>query len=172
MQTQTQKGQGLVEFVIVLIVLGVLFLGMAEVAVAMHAQLLLINRTREVARYAAKGVKEENVQAYAEQLFRDEAYFARVAYFTVTITGTTMVSFTVGTTDTLVLPPIDDASFIECEQEVAALYEAEPDFTAMFDFVPVVVDVAMYHAPVTRFFGVRPMALRSRSVFRVAPGRR
>ncbi len=168
----SQKGQGLVEFVLILIALGVLFLGMAEVGFAMHAQLLLTNRTREVARYAARGVAQEHVQAYAEQLFEGEAYLVRVAYFTTTITSTTTVSFTVGTTDTLILPAIDDSSFIECEQEVAALYEDEPEFEPPVDFRPVVADVAMYHDPLTRFFGVQPMTLWSRSVFRVVPGRR
>lgn len=169
-----ESGQGLVEFAFVAVLLLALLVGMAEVAYALRAHHELVNHSREIARYAARGVEETNVTAYAETLLPEGEYAARLVYFKVNDDLTTVSTLT----ETLGLDfdfgEPDPGPFLDNQGAIWDIYHGgspEVGPQDMLDFQVVIADVMVLHHPLTGFFGVAPMRLKSRAVFRVTPGR-
>jgi len=188
------RGQGLVEFAITLPILLILFLGLIELAMALRAQLVLVNANREATRLAARGaftdeqIAEHALNAFGGQLpattlgpnantgiiitrFHipddptQEAFFYTPVYATGTLTFTSRIS---------------------PEEELIALVDQNNNFNDQListhpDAVRSVHDLVfveifyyhhqVLHAPIISWIFPEPLVLYSRTVMRVGAAR-
>lgn len=140
-----QKGQGLVEFALVLPFLLVLVVGIVEMGVILNRQITVVNAAREGARFGAYGAEPDAV--YAQTLlatsqmfdFTDENAVVAVINATTNDTGT---GFTEWITNTY---PISATIPHVTQQEVLDQLNEEGDAA---DLKLVVVDVRYDHESV------------------------
>lgn len=171
-----QSGQALVEFALLLPIFLVMLLGMAELTFAIHEYMILQNHSRELGRFAGKGIDfkrgelDENsyllVNARAIG-FTENSKALRIAYVTIgnkdgdaIVTKFTITN--VGFVDSAGFDEILLDSMVASHQ---AMLLRDPNTNAI---TWAIVDTAVWHEPVTRFFGSKPLVLKSDATFRVA----
>lgn len=176
-----QKGQALVEFMLMLPFILFVLLGMTELTFAFREYMVLQDHARGFARFAGKGQdfkygdiggKNSRLLAVAGAMgFTESGKALRVTYITIgnddgnaIVTKLTAINLglaKLGLAKDVGFGDINTESMVTNHQ--AALIR-NPNAQAI---TWVVVDVAIWHKPITQFFGVKPLILKSSATFRV-----
>lgn len=137
-----EKGQSLVEMVLMLPLLLILLVGVVEAGLALNRQLTVVNAAREGARFGANGATPEDIHAQTLKAtselfdFSEENAVVAVIHATTNDTGTGFTEWTEN------IYPADASTPHVTQAEVLAQLQAEGDAA---DLKLVVVDVRYDH---------------------------
>lgn len=171
------RGQSLVEFALITPILLLLLVGMAELGWLMRDYMVLDNNTREIARLAGRGVdyvieewaeEESVVLTWADSLGLAEA---SISQYYVTIKMGDEIAYVSDERmyergDTNFVVP-DLMPYVEEHQTIHNIIMSEGNEARPKDLIVVFVKVVTERWPLTGIFGTRPMAIQSKTVFRV-----
>lgn len=183
-RTERQRGQALVEFVLMLPVLIIVLLGLVEVGFLFHDYMILVNETRELARYGGQGIDfyaledvgpDSNMFTIAEGMgLTPENSAIRVVYVTIgkdddgdaSLADAIIVNW--GRADEVEFPPLNTELMIAEQQRALDTNPNTPAITW------VSVGVGRWHKSATGFFDWLgdEIAIKDQAVFRVGYSRK